>query len=450
MPLTSTSSHPSLAAYRFKTELDLSPHIPAMRQALELFTTTYCDPKTGLVYHSPLDDTDAFPTDQEVHDEIPNSQGWYTAIEDCSFNGPLLLWAISRSTCGLDDNARQKIGNHLFAGLVRLWEVPGRDGFIARGVSPDSNAFYPNTTPDQIPNYLRGLWSWTRSGLSTDAQRKQAADIFQSVLGRLEAANWVLLRSDGKPGVGGSGNMTPFSPRGVAQFLAMFAMAGELTSQGKWFDLLRSFRDEANQVRLRLIEQDQCPTWLPWQMELVIEALRVLEELDKDAMAQTTYAVGIRRFGALASTYLAGFGRWSNASREQSMGMTLAQPARVSRRLPFRPGYEKSMELGLDLSARWAQVMQSRIIVEEVKKQHTFEHDGRACLVDHFWALSVICQSGMPWSNDGVRIQADTRDNWCDVAGDLFEMCVPDVPWSGTPAMVGAISASIRRCPEPR
>lgn len=443
-----TSSHPSLAAYRFKKDMDLSQFIPVMHQSLKLFTSTYVDPKTGLVYHSPLDDEDAFPTDQEVRDEIPNSQGWYTAIEDCSFNGPLLLWGISRSSCGLSDKERQKMGNHLFTGLVRLWEVPGRDGFIARGIGPNSNAFYPNTTPDQIPNYLRGVWAWTRSGLSTDTQRKQAADIFQSVLERLEAANWELLRSDGKPGVRGSGNMTPFTPRGVAQFLAMFAMAGDLTSHGKWFDLFRSFRDETNHARLRLIEQDQCPTWLPWQMELVMQALRVLEELDTDALSKTAYAVGIRRFGALASTYTAGFGRWSNASREQSMGMRPIQPAAISRRLPFRPGYQKSMELGLDLSTRWAQVMQSRIIVDEANKL-TFVHDGRACLVDHFWALSVICQSGMPTSKDGERIQADTRDNWVDVATNLFELCAPNTPWSGTPAMVNFISAWERRCPEP-
>jgi hypothetical protein len=442
---------PSVQRYRFVTELDLTPHLPTMHRVLERYLATYADPRTGLLYHSPLGDADAFPTPEEVAAEIPNSQGWYTAIEDCSFMGPLLLWGLSRSTCGLSDERRRELGSLLFAGLMRLWEVPG-SGFIARGICPGRRDFYPNSSPDQVPNSLRGVWAWGRSGLASDAQQRLAGDVFNSVLGRLEKFNWELRRADDQPGLGGSTNLFGLSPRNMPQVLALFAMAADLTGQGRYIDLLRRFRDEGYFARLKLIEHDDSPTWLPWQLELCMQAARVLDELDPDPIARGAYRMGIRRYGALASTYIAGYGLWSSASRELGTGLQLAQPPAVQRRHAFRPGYRRSVELGIDLKARWGQVMQGRVIAMTAAEQPDAPPaDGRACLTDHLWALSVVGQSGMPWSSDGARVQSDTRENWVQVAQDILAKSAPEVPWAwGAIAMVNFFSAWLRRSDDPR
>lgn len=420
-----------LERFRFRTEFDLPSHLPVLHRALKEYIATYCEPKRGLLYHSPLGDNGSFPTPEEVRAEIPNSQGWFTAIEDCSFLGPLMLWPLSRTACGLSDDYRRKLGNLIFDGLVSLWTIPG-NGFIARGVCPGQSDFYPNSSPDQVPNYLRGLWAWAKSDLASSHHKSVAAKIFSSVLGRLESFNWDLRRFDDKVGVGGSSSMTHISvPRNAPQFLAMFAMAADLTGDERWLGLFRHFRDEEQATRLKLIAHDDVPTWLPWQLELFMQGLLVLKELDTDASAQTAYRSGIRRAGALASTYLAGYGLWSSAARESAGPLELANPPQISCRADFRAGYRKCIEMGIDLTQRWGQIIQGRIIETlEQKNENAVPIDGRTCLVDHFWALSVIGKSGMPHSSDGARVQGDTKDNWIRVAEDILSKSAPDVPWS--------------------
>ena len=437
-------------AYRFRTEFDQAPYYPILHQALDTFFTTYCDPARGLLYHTPIIDSNSFPTQEEIRAEIPNSQGWYTAIEDCSFLGPLLLGAIGRGPCGLSSTRRRQIGTLLFWGLVELWAVPG-SGFVARGLCPGGRDYYPNSSPDQVPNYLRGLWTWATCELATPEERAKASEIFHSVLTRLESFDWDLRRADGKIALNGSCNIGYLSPRSTAQFLAMFVMAADLTGQSHWTDHFRRFRDEDGQARLALIAHDDAPTWLPWQMELVMEALRVLERLDPEPLPQAAYRTGIRRMGAIASVYVAGYGLWGTASRVPAPPVQLSQPPAPDSRPDFRAGYQKSIELDVDLSVRRGQVMQGRIIEGlYLENPSRALQDGRTPLVDHLWALSVIGQSGMPWSNDGVRVQGDTKENWILVAKDILAKSAPEVPWGwGTIALANFFSAWERREEDP-
>jgi len=446
-PLESTS----LDRFRFRKEFDHTVYYPTLNRALETFLATYGDPEYGLVYHSPISEPGAFPTTEEIRAEIPNSQGWFTAIEDCSFLGPILLGAISRSHCGLSPERRQEIGTLLFKGLVRLWEVPGT-GFIARGLNPGGGKeFYPNSSPDQVPNYLRGVWEWARSGLATKEEQDKAQKIFVSVLSRLESYQWELRRSDNEEGLPGSGNITHASQRNSAQFLAMFAMAADLTGDSKWVEIFRQFRDEKDSIRLTFITSDDSPTWLPWQMELVIEALRVLQRLDSDPIAQLAYAKGIRRMGALASIHIAGYGLWSTPSRTPAPPVTLSLPPAIEARPDFRPGYRLGVELGLDLKTRFGQVMQGRIIEKLAVENGDAPNDGRTPLSAHLFALSIVAQSGMPRSKDGVRVQSDTRDNWTLVAEDILKKTAPDIPWNlGAVALACFFSAWECQAEDPR
>jgi len=75
--------------------------------------------------------------------------------------------------------------------------------------------------------------------------------------------------------------------------------------------------------------------------------------------------------------------------------MLPAEPPAISHRLPFRPGYQKSVELGIDLTARRGQVMQGKIIEEQTHLLERPPHDGRsaqafpAILSATAWATSM-------------------------------------------------------------
>jgi hypothetical protein len=286
--------------------------------------------------------------------------------------------------------------------------------------------------------------------LATSEEQEKAKQIFVSVLTWLESHQWELRRFDNEEGLPGSGSITNISQRNSAQFLAMFAMAADLTGDSKWMELFRQFRDEKDSIRLAFIAGDDVPTWLPWQMELMMEALHVLQKLDPDPIAQVAYIKGIRRMGALASIHIAGYGLWSTPSRTPAPPVTLSLPPAIEARPDFRPGYQLGVELGLDLKTRYGQIMQGRIIEKLAIESGESPRDGRTPLSAHLSALTVVAQSGMPWSKDGVRVQADTRDNWTCVAEDILAKAAPEVPWGlGAVALACFFSAWECRAEDP-
>jgi hypothetical protein len=112
-------------SYNWERVLNAQAHLPQVLCALESYLSAFMDPDRGLVYNSPMAYQPAFPTEEEVRAEMPNSQGWFTAIEDCSYLTPALLSGLAQGLTGgvAQDPAAAvrgaELGHRVFAGLRR-------------------------------------------------------------------------------------------------------------------------------------------------------------------------------------------------------------------------------------------------------------------------------------------------------------------------------------------
>lgn len=410
-------------AYAWERTLNARPHLPLVARALDLYLATYMDPERALLCNSPLDYPPPYPTEEEVRAEIPNSQGWFTAIEDSSYLTASLLWALARGTPDLatHDPATASqwadLGHRAFAGMRLLWSVPG-NGFVCRGIVPGATAFYPNSSIDQFPNYLRGLWAWARSDKATAGERAQAAEVFRSCMGWLEGHRWTIQRWDGKPGI--AGNIAVPHARHAPQFLALFLMAHDLTGEGRWMDAYRRFRAEDGRARLLCIEEDRHPHWgAGWDMQLFSEAVTVVRELDSTAETRQICAAGLSRMARMAMIVLNGY----------PLNAQLPYPPAVERRYDWREAHRRSLRDGLDLTVRSGQVLQGRLL-ESLRRADPDAPppDGRAILIPPMNHLTTIALSG---AHRDPKVDVGLRDTWTRTLRTVIARCEPSLPWSG-------------------
>lgn len=413
----------SAESYAWERTVDARANLAQVARALDVYLAAYMDPERALLCNSPLDYPPPYPTEEEVHAEIPNSQGWFTAIEDSSYLTPSLLWALARGTPGVaaHDPATAAqwtdLGHRVFAGMRLLWSVPA-NGFICRGIVPGGTAFYPNSSIDQFPNYLRGLWAWARSDMAAAGERAQAADVFRSCLGWLEGHNWVIQRWDGKAGI--AGNIATPHARHAPQFLALFLMAHDLTGEGRWVDAYRRFSAEDGGARLRCIEEDRHPHWgAGWDMQLFSEAVAVVHELDSSTETWRTCGAGLARMARMAMIVLNGY----------PLNAQLPYPAAVERRYDWREAHRRSLRDGLDLTVRSGQVLQGRLL-DALRRADPAAPppDGRAILVPPMNYLTTIALSG---AHRDPKTDAGLRDTWVRTLRTVLARCEASLPWSG-------------------
>ena len=420
----------------WQEEIDMSRILPALTRHLDSYVKGHVDPERGTIYNGLMDYSPHFPTEEECRAEIPNSQGWFTAVEDNTLLSSWILWALARGVPGLDPNTRASFGRHIFNGATLLWSVPG-NGFVARGLVPKSKAFFQNSSLEQLPNYLRGVWVWAKSDLATAADRALAAEIFRSVLARLDKFDWILPRYDGQPSTGSVASLRGLGPLQVPQYLTYFLMAHDLTGDGLYMDQYRQARDENAARRLALIAFDNYPNWHGYRMSIFSQCLTVIAQLDPEPATQKACQTGLERMGVLGSNLF-----WN-----YPLDMPLHRPAAPLRRYDWRGAYRSCIEMGLDMRERRNQVLQGRMIAEMSAKDPAAPPvDGRERLVGFLGALESICLAGLPWlkmTPTSPEVGGDLKEHYWRVLYDIVDKSAPDVPWQwGFNALLCAASAA--------
>lgn len=430
-----------IRALDWKTEPDMTRIAPAVARHVAAYVEGYVDPERGTIYNSLRTDPTSFPTEAECLAEIPNSQGWFTAIEDHSLLSSWFLWSLARGVPGLDRESRRALGSRLFHGASLLWSIPG-NGFVARGLVPGSRAFYQNSSLEQLPNFLRGIWAWSRSDLAAPAERELGAAIFRSVLKRLDQYDWTLTRFDGQPSTGSAATSTlhGLGPLKVPQYLTYFLMAHDLTGDGVFMDRYRAARDEDGRCRLAALAWDNYPHWRGYRMSIFSQCATVIAALDPDPATQKACKAGLERMAVLGSNQL-----WN-----YPLGLPLHPPAAPLRRPDWRPAYRRCVELGLDLRDRANQVRQGRLIAAMGQDDpQTPPLDGRTRLGGFLGALEAIGLAGFPWlerTPDGPAVDGEMKEQYWRVFEDIVAVSEPDIPWQwGCNGLLAAASALMRR-----
>ncbi len=146
----------------------------------------YFDARTNMVYTilEPHSGRVVLPSPDDVLKDVPNANGWSTAIEDCAGygNGRHLAWLVERSeVTRKPDHAAE--ARRLLEGLLLLSAVrpADHDGFaeLVRGVLPDGRTYYrgkePGSSGDNYNGYSYGLWRFARSPLAAEDERRRIA-----------------------------------------------------------------------------------------------------------------------------------------------------------------------------------------------------------------------------------------------------------------------------------
>lgn len=301
----------------WSVRLDISYHSSALTVAFERFWATYVDPRTGVVYdaamgramdladqaepggftHEPLGspctsaasrpDLGPWPTPREVAESSPTVNGWETAIENAPGEGGPLLAGLVLGAFDLPEPRRIQCIDLIYRGLLSLWSVPGKTGFVCRGYLPRSKAFYRQTSFDQMPYFIFGLNTYARSRFCPPEHREQIAACVHSAMKWMQDAHWRLpLYGTDVPARHGSGRSE--DPGQTAKMLAMLLMAHEITGDAHWRHVYESWRDENGRRALQNIQR-QDKVWEPYQLLYVALMLRQLERLDQDSEARLVY-----------------------------------------------------------------------------------------------------------------------------------------------------------------
>jgi len=302
----------------WRTDLDVNTWMDKFTAMFEAFRKTYVDPDTGLVYDSPYDpeaisradreiggfrqtapdafelpadyarpDLGAWPTPEEVAAAAPCVNGWFTPIENAASRGSMLMAGLARGAFALDEERRREDIRLLFRGLVSLWEVPGRTGFVCRGFLPKSRAFYRQTSHDQVPLYLIGLAAYHDSPFCTSEDRDQVREIFTSVMHWLEDGGWATrLYDDDSPTPHSGGDSD--DPGVNAKTMALMLVAHRITRDPHWRKVYLAWRDKDGRRRLGYMARRD-KTWQifdPWQIGLMF---RILADHDDDPECRAFY-----------------------------------------------------------------------------------------------------------------------------------------------------------------
>jgi hypothetical protein len=273
--------------------VDLCGHEADFARALDLFWRAFVDPETGIVYDAPMDRPEVWPTPEEVAAGVPTINGWDTAIENAPGEGGPLLAGLALDAFAIPDERRRERMDLLFRGLVGLWDMPGRTGFVCRGFLRDRRSFYVQTSWDQVPPYLAGLWLYGRSRHCREAHRRVIAEVFESVLRWLEAHGWAITLHDGRPAV--HGGMADVADPGIARLMALLLMGGEVTGDARWAEAYRGLRDADGRKRWDWIASRE-KVYSPYAAFYQAFFLWALEQLDGEEESKAFYARERRHF----------------------------------------------------------------------------------------------------------------------------------------------------------
>ena len=252
----------------------------------------FIDGSTSMVYdYNDPARRENLPTPEEVGMEIPNPAGWMAGIEDCCLNGSMYLAGLMEEYNLTGSGKARERASKIFCGLIHLANVSKTKGFLARGVLPDGNTHYPNSSVDQYTMWMYAMWRYFSSGFASGEDKRKIVDSTENILNFLEAGKFNILREDMRESIFGNIDRPESRNR-----LLFFLKAGyTITGNQKWNDIYKMKRDENDSLALKcLCEKGLLQHGIIYGIFQDQIALRCLYELSDDFREKTVYEKALK------------------------------------------------------------------------------------------------------------------------------------------------------------
>ena len=241
------------------------------------------------------------PTRQEVNRQYPNPCGYGTGMEDCVILTGIMLETLvdiygQTKEVGLKERASQ-----LLDGLKRCSLIPGFTGFVARGICrEDGKSFYYNSSRDQYTHCVHGLWKYYDSPLADEEEKQAVRFILIGIAERMyknvvPENNYDFLRADGKQCPLGICRMWNVAPHEAARLPMFYAAAWHVTQNRKYYNLYRSYINEAVEQSERIGNNYSAYVYLQ-----MMYSFELLLDLETESSLQLRLQKLIERVGELA------------------------------------------------------------------------------------------------------------------------------------------------------
>lgn len=132
------------------------------------------------------------PTPEDCSSGRPNFIGWRSPISDGAFFTGLYLTAICQKAQRSGNKTDRGKAKQLADGLLKCASVSEVPGFIVRGVGTDGQCHYPVGSTDQTVPWFLGLYSYLKSGIPSEIEKKLVANKMEKVSDALNKNDWKL------------------------------------------------------------------------------------------------------------------------------------------------------------------------------------------------------------------------------------------------------------------
>ncbi len=281
-----------------------------MAEAWELVRSRLFCEKTNLIYDSlssaePAERFAHLPEVEEIERQLPNPCGWGTGMEDSMLNAGSVIDVLdlrARESGATADLA--EFAGRMFAGMATCATVHGRPGFVARSLSPrDGRSCYLNSSRDQFTLFVYGVWRFYNSALADAAQKRQAAELLESVARYCEASvttqsGYNLCRLDGHPAM--VSEMVGVDTHEILRLPMFYAAAWTVTQNPHWRELCLKYARPGIEENLRI---DRKRYW--WNIALVQMqvSLALLAEVEPEPELQAKYRAALRIGAEMAAAH---------------------------------------------------------------------------------------------------------------------------------------------------
>ncbi len=265
-------------------------------------TKLFYDYRTGC---SPENRFAHLPRLEEIALQFPNPCGWGTGMEDSMLNAGSVMDILRLRKNLTGDPSALTLAGQVLEGMIRCTRIHGREGFVARSVSPhDGRSCYFNSSRDQFTLCVYGLWRFLQAFADAPvALRTEATQLLLDIARYCEqtvhADNDDLRRLDGKGAL--VSTMVHVQAHEILRLPMIYAAAWDASREGKWLALYRHYAGAGMQNALALDHTRQWNDWELVQMQLSLALLSAVEP-ERDWLAQ--YQDAMRQTAELAEQRL--------------------------------------------------------------------------------------------------------------------------------------------------
>lgn len=255
-------------------------------KAWDIAWQRFFNPKTELFYdylssYEPGKELAHLPTEAEVKRQYPNPCGYSTGMEDCMILAGAMLSVLSDRHEVTQEASLKADARRVFNGLKACVTVHGKEGFVARGISPNYlGGVYINSSRDQVTHCVHGLWRYYHSPLCDEPTKVEIRSLMTAIANRMiknvtpENA-YDFLRADDQPCGLGICKMWEVQAHEAARLPMIYAVAWDVTGNKAYHEQYRRYVVPAVEQSARPDEKK--PAYAMLQMQCSLEVLYHLE-----------------------------------------------------------------------------------------------------------------------------------------------------------------------------